>query len=221
MHFYTIFVRAFFFFLFKLTTKLLVVNRYFRHASGEMYVISQALAKFVLINRWVFSPLTNWVQLHITIDARVNFLLTYILQKYSPLVRSWWCECWILVYWAWCETCWWSQVLLLILVIRSLTLTLSFISNTDIPACFPQCDLLPGETEFSFSFPGAICAGVWFDFLSEFGFFGENKNWCRQFVLKIFVDRSWILFALCFVRKSQFSLKVDSKLLTTLWTEHR
>ncbi|KAI8564953.1 hypothetical protein RHMOL_Rhmol03G0223100 [Rhododendron molle] len=30
---------------------LLICNRYFRHASGEMFVISQALAKFVSINR--------------------------------------------------------------------------------------------------------------------------------------------------------------------------
>lgn len=29
----------------------LLSNRYFRHASGEMYVISQALAKFISINR--------------------------------------------------------------------------------------------------------------------------------------------------------------------------
>lgn len=52
------FSRFFFFFFFTclhLETQISFIasNRYFRHASGELYVISRALAKFVSINRSV------------------------------------------------------------------------------------------------------------------------------------------------------------------------
>lgn len=49
------------------------LHRYFRHASGEMYVISQALAKFVSINRWVFF-LINWF-LHLSLCRALTWIL--------------------------------------------------------------------------------------------------------------------------------------------------
>lgn len=42
----------------------------------------------------------------------------FLLQTNSPYICTWWCQCWIMVHWTWCELCWRSKVLLFFLVIR-------------------------------------------------------------------------------------------------------
>ena len=96
----------------------MVSNRYFRHASGEIYVISQALAEFVSINRSVLFPFSNWFHQVWLYKTWIKFC-QLVQQIYSSYVCPWWCECWVLVYWAWCQTYQWREVLLLILVHRS------------------------------------------------------------------------------------------------------
>lgn len=67
------------------------------------------------------------------------------MQVYSSDICPWWCECWFLVYWARCQTYWWSQVLLLILVNRSLFSPCSctfLFSHTFMSCCLVTCFLL-------------------------------------------------------------------------------
>lgn len=64
-------------------TNPLVFHRYFRHASGEMYAISQALAKFLSINRWVLFIILISGSTHKTNDARINLSLTDFADLFS------------------------------------------------------------------------------------------------------------------------------------------
>lgn len=121
------------------------------------------------------------------------------LQIYSPDLRPWWCERRILVYWAWCQTCWWIKVLLLILVHRFVLSSLP-LSICWLPVCFFEFVNFLEVIEDTFLFPGAICAGVWFDFLRDW--FGERLNLMQTAIFEDTIRHSTSLsyFALRFAR---------------------
>ena len=77
-------------------------NKYFRHATGQIYAVSKDLATYISVNRWALSPLILYCQL--PKHVRLTHLPQCLIQATTTQVREWRCLFRIMVHWSRCWT---------------------------------------------------------------------------------------------------------------------